>query len=199
MSVRPRTGTMSFGDFLEIVGEDQKADLLDGVMFMASPESLVHNKLVGWLYRLIAEYAENRGLGDVTVNKVAFRLDARQGPEPDVAFVAAARSLVVKPGYVDGPPDLAVEVVSPDSVDRDYERKRRIYETAGVREYWIIDPDEARFTFLRLDANSGRYVEVQPVDHIYRSAVLPGFWLDVRWLAQRPLPPILPIAQQLLR
>lgn len=145
MSIQPRAGTLTFGDFLELVREDQKADLLDGVIFMASPESIAHNDLVSWLTEILGPFVRQRKLGRLTVNKVAFRLAHHVAPEPDIGFVASHREGIIKPGY--GPPDLAVEIVSPESVERDYDRKRRYYETAGVREYWIIDPDERKALF----------------------------------------------------
>src|SRR5688572_21590787 len=98
MRSRTRPGPYTFGDFLELVHEDQKADLLDGVIHMASPESLAHNKLVGFLYRLISDFVEH--LGEVVVNRVAFRISDKGGPEPDVAFVRRDRAGIVKHGYV---------------------------------------------------------------------------------------------------
>jgi Uma2 family endonuclease len=196
MPTQTRTGPYSFGDFLELIQEDQKADLLDGAIYMASPESMDHNDLVAWLTTILRQFIEERGLGRITVNKVAFRLGARSGPEPDVAFVATDRAHLIKPGYVDGPPDLAIEIVSLESIDRDYEIKRRTYEQHGVREYWIIDPDERRATFL-VRSDSG-FTEAPLQAGRFHSTVLPGFNLDPNWLWQRPLPHTLPLVQQLL-
>jgi len=193
---RTVTGTTSFTDFLELIQENQKADLLDGVIYMASPESLDHNDLVFWLGSILRLYVEERRLGRMTVNKVAFRLSHHSAPEPDLAFVKSSRFDRLKSGYVDGPPDLAVEIVSPDSIERDYENKRRRYEEAGVGEYWIIDPLDSSATFLVREGSA--FVERSPKDHIYRSDVLAGFEFDVRWLWQRPLPPTLPIVRGLL-
>ncbi len=192
-----RTGVYSFGDFLELIHEDQKADLIDGVIYMASPESLEHNDLVLWLGTLMRLYVEGRDCGRVTVNKVAYRLTPMNAPEPDLAFVRKDRLHILKKGYVDGPPDLAVEVVSPESVERDYQLKRSRYESAGVAEYWIIDSDERKAFFLANGANG--FTEASVRDHLYESTVLPGFKLDVRWLWQRPLPPALAIVQAMLQ
>ena len=125
---------MLFSEFLELIPEDQKADLLDGVIHLASPESSEHNDLLRWLTVVLDLFIEERRLGRLTINKVAYRLSDRTAPEPDLAFVAVDRVDRIKPGYVDGPPDLAVEIVSSDSVERDYENKRRRYEAAGVLE-----------------------------------------------------------------
>ncbi len=93
-------------------------------------------------------------------------------------------------------PDLAIEIVSPDSVDRDYDLKREIYEKAGVREYWILDPDLHRATFLRLKRR--RYTEIKPTRHIFRSEVLRDLELDVRWLTTTQRPSAHEVVQRLL-
>ena len=193
---RTPAGTTTFSDFLELIREDQKADLLDGVIYLASPENADHNDLLRWLTVVLDLFIEERRLGRLTINKVAYRLSDRTAPEPDLAFVAANRLDRIKPGYVDGPPDLAVEIVSPDSVDRDYEEKRRRYEAAGVLEYWIIDPLESTATFLVREGDA--FVEQVSSEHVYQSRVLEGFELDTRWLWQRPLPATMPIVRRLL-
>ena len=92
------------------------------------------------------------------------------------------------PTYVDGPADLVVEIVSPDSVTRDQRDKLAEYQSAGVPEYWVINPlrKDARFYLLGED---GTY---QPgaidANGIYASQALPGFRLRVSWLWQTPLP-----------
>jgi len=196
MIQRARAGPVTFGEFVEVIQDDEKADLIDGVIHVASPENIEHNDLVSWLTTILRLFVEQCRLGRVMVNKVAFRLADKTAPEPDVAFVRAGRERIIKPGYVDGPPDLAIEIVSPDSAERDYGEKRVRYETAQVLEYWIIDPEQRRATFYGLEPTG--FVDLQPVEHVFRSRVLPGFALDTRWLWQRPLPDTLPIVQGLL-
>jgi Uma2 family endonuclease len=201
MVLRSRPGLNSFADFLELVSEDQKADLLDGVIYMASPENIEHGRLIAWLAKILGCFVEERQLGEVTLNRIAYRLSPKDSPEPDVAFLRTDRSSIIKHGYVDGPPDLAVEVVSPESVERDYEQKRDRYERAGVGEYWIIDPDEKRATLLTLVETPGTapaYREAALDGTIFRSKVVPGFVLDVNWFWQRPLPPALKTVQSML-
>ncbi len=195
MVLRQRTGIFTFADSVELVREDQKADLIDGVIYIASPESTDHNKLLTWLLTIMRAFVEDRSLGEIFVHKVAFRLTPINGPEPDLGFVKTERLGSIKRGYVDGPPDLAVELVSADSVERDYDAKRALFEQAGVNEYWILDQDECRATFLVLD-DSG-FVEKTPVNHIHHSQVLPGFLIDVRQFWQQPLPKTRPIVDRL--
>jgi len=194
--IRRHTGTTTFSEFVELIHEDQKADLLEGVIYLASPENTEHNDLVTWLGAILRIYVEERKLGRITVNKVAFRLSKYDAPEPDIAFVAADREHLIKSGYVDGPPDLAIEVVSPESADRDYDEKRRRYESAGVREYWIIDPLDKITTFLVLEKDA--FGERPMQADVFHSIALPGFFLDTRWLWQRPLPATMGIVKLLL-
>jgi Uma2 family endonuclease len=187
MNLIPRPAAISFEEFCKIIKEGDKGDLLDGVIHMASPDNTDANRLNLWLGGLIDLYVEERDLGLVFTSRVAFRLGDKQGPEPDVAFVRKERRRLVRRGYVDGPPDLAVEIVSPDSVERDYEDKREQYRTAGVVEYWIVDELKQKVTVYQLAAR-GRYQEVRPQKGVLHSRVLPGFWLRPGWLWQEPRP-----------
>jgi Uma2 family endonuclease len=197
MSTVPhREGDVTFEDFLEIVPDGQKADLLDGVIYMASPDNTAANDLNSWLCAVIRTYVDARDLGSVYVSRVAYRIGPKRGPEPDLGFVSKEREATRMRGYIDGPPELAIEIVSPDSVQRDYLQKRAIYEQAGVREYWILDPDERRATFLVL--GRAKFKEHKPVRSIFHSRAVLGLWLDVRWLWADPRPKVLDIVHQLL-
>lgn len=187
MATATKVGAITFEDFCAIIREDQKADLIDGVIYMASPENTDANDLFMWLGGLIDLFVEERELGKVYGSRVAFRLDETQGPEPDIAFVRTKNLHRVKRGHVKGPPDLAIEIVSPDSIERDYEKKREQYRRAGVPEYWIVDEMEQRITLLRRTA-SRAYREVKPRKGVLHSQALPGFWLRPEWLWQEPRP-----------
>lgn len=189
MSAFPaRTDSCTFEDFVALLDDGVKADLIEGVIYMASPDNTDANRLNLWLACVLTLFVETRKLGKIYISRVAYRIGLRNGPEPDIGYVPKELESTRRRGYIDGPPMLAIEIVSPDSVDRDYILKRAMYEQAGVREYWILDPDDGRVTFLRLVKD--RFVEIAPATHIYRSEVLPGFSIGVRWLlaGPRPLP-----------
>ena len=188
---------VTFEDFCFLVKDGQKADLIDGVIYMASPESIEGHRLFKWLYTLLNDYVEERDLGEIFGSRVAFRLDETQSPEPDIAFVDKSRIVHAKRGFFDGQPDASFEIVSPDSIDRDYEKKRGQYEEFGVREYWIIDQLEEIVTLLRLNKR-GKYQEVRPKDGVYHSEVIDSFWLNAKWLWQDPRPRKSKVLKQLL-
>lgn len=187
MKLATRKGDYTYEDFCVLVKDGQKADLIDGVIYMASPESTEANDLFVWLIWLVSGFVDLHELGKVYGSRVAFRISDKHSPEPDIGFVAAKNQRRIRRGHVKGSPDLAIEFVSPESVERDYVRKRFLYERAGVREYWIIDQMKERITLLRRTA-TGRFREVRSKDGELHSRVLPGFWIRLEWLWQDPLP-----------
>jgi Uma2 family endonuclease len=189
MATVTRDKRLTFEDFCALVKDGQKADLLDGVIYMASPDNTDANAVNGWLYALMLLFVQGKKLGWVYVSRVAFLLDEFNAPEPDIGFISTERLDAGERGRVLGEPDLAVEVVSPDSEDRDYVQKRAKYEQAGVREYWIVDELKQKVTLLRLGPN-GKYRQSRPKKGILVSKVLPGFWLRPEWLWQTPLPDV---------
>jgi Uma2 family endonuclease len=176
----------SFEEFCEVIEDGQKADLIDGEIFLASPDSTLNYDIQGFLEELLRRYSRKRCPGKIYGSRVAFRLERRGGPEPDLAFVSEANAYRIRPGYVDGPPDLAIEVVSEDSVARDYVRKRAQYERAGVPEYWIVDPLRREVLCLRLAGEE--FVEEPISGGVARSVAVPGFWIEAAWLFRKPLP-----------
>ncbi|NJK82277.1 MAG: Uma2 family endonuclease [Chloroflexaceae bacterium] len=94
---------------------------------------------------------------------------------------------------LEGPADLVVEVVSPESVQRDQERKYSEYAQYGVNEYWLVDPRPGKQTLTVYQRNAaGQYEGAAPDGQgRFHSAVLGGFWVDGGWLWQEPLPSVL--------
>lgn len=196
--VKPAPDLITVDEFYRLVPDGRKADLLDGVIFMASPDSLRSNELTGFIEYLLRGFVDARNLsGRVFASRFAFRLSPLRAPEPDVAYVGPARLHLVGETGMDGGPDVAVEVVSLESRDRDYTDKKQIYQDAGVTEYWIVDPLEQRVEFHRLQDDRYELVPLEN-DHVFRSAVIPEFWIDVDWLLAVPLPNVYDCLQRLL-
>ena len=191
-------GKLSFEEFLTWCDEDTWAEWVDGSVIMVSAASDRHQNLADFLTAVLRIYVESRDLGSVRSVPFLMRLpDVPSGREPDLLFVAAARRSQLKEAYLDGPADLVVEIVSPESRLRDRGEKFAEYELGGVREYWIVDPELRRADFYRLDPQA-RYRLVEPdAEGKYHSAAIPGFWLRVEWLWQEPLPPVLTVLREL--
>jgi Uma2 family endonuclease len=192
-----RSKAYTFDDFCFLVKNGEKADLIDGVIYMASPENTGANDLFMWMGGLMYDFADVNDLGKVFGSRVALRLNDLHGPEPDLVFIKKKHLRRVKRGHIQGAADLALEIVSPDSIERDYVEKRALYEKAGIHEYWIVDEPEQKVTLLRLDSK-GKYREVRPSKGVLCSQVLTDFWIRPEWLWQNPRPKKLDVLREIM-
>ncbi len=183
---------MSLEDWLILA--DQGGPLtewVDGEAIVFEMPSERHQELIGFLFVLLSWYTRKEHLGKVLFAPMPMRiLSGSRWREPDILFVAAAHAARRTGSSIDGPADLVVEFVSDDSVRRDAQEKFFEYAAAGVAEYWLIDGrpghHEARFFLLGPD-RSYAAADLDPHGR-YHSPNLPGFWLDLAWLWQEPLP-----------
>jgi Uma2 family endonuclease len=189
---------VTFDEFCSLVPDGQKADLIDGVIYMASPDMRRSDKLTNFVHHLLQGFNDARGLGgEVFGSRFAFKITEIRAPEPDVAYVCPERLHLVSERHMNGGPDIAVEIVTRDSRDRDYGEKRRLYQEAGVREYWIIDPIQQCVEFLRLGDRGYDAVRLER-SRTFHSRVLPEFWMDLQWLLAYPVPNSYQCLQQIL-
>ncbi|MCS7056617.1 MAG: Uma2 family endonuclease [Thermoflexales bacterium] len=179
---------MTYEEFLAWAPEGGLTEWIDGEGVQYMPATNVHQRVVNLLIVLLTLYLSLRRLGKVYSGPYALRAKPDgNAREPDVFVVTRDNPGQESMKAFVGPADVVVEVISDDSVFRDRVTKFDEYEAAGVREYWLIDPRPGRnrAEFYVLDTAVGRYRPASlEADRIFRSAVLPGFWLDVEWLWQ---------------
>jgi Uma2 family endonuclease len=177
--------------------EEVKAELIEGVVYRASPVSVFHgnphNDVAGWLYIYRAATPGTDSAVDSTV-----RLDANNVPQPDAALYVlpafGGRVRISDDGYVEGPTELAVEI-STSSVSYDLGPKLAAYARNGIREYivWRTEDEAIDWFVLRND----RYEPLAPgPDGVTRSEVFPGLWLDAAAMAARDATRVNAVLQQ---
>jgi len=188
---------LSYEEFLRQYDEDTRAEWVDGEVVLLTPASDRHQDLSDFLTAALRTYVEVKKLGIVRSAPFQMKLGPTlPGREPDLLFVAKKHRSRFKENYLDGPADLVIEIVSPESRLRDRGEKLAEYEAAGVREYWLLDPEEKRADFYVL-GDDGRYDRRRPQRGRYLSEVLAGFELNVAWLWAEPLPPVLNVLKEL--
>lgn len=137
--------------------EGQRAELLDGQMYMMAPPNRIHQEIVGELFGIIRNYIKsNNGQCKPYIAPFAVFLnkDEYTYVEPDISVICDKDKLNEK--GCQGAPDWVIEIVSPGSQRMDYMIKLFKYQTAGVREYWIVDKAKDRiivYDFERDDMN----------------------------------------------
>src|SRR5690348_103160 len=135
------TTKMTARQFL-MLGEDPpgvRLELVNGEVAVSPSPTPDHSNVIVPLIILIGTHNRERDLGELfqDVDTILDRFNVRR---PDVLFFFKNRTHLVGKKAMEGPPDLAVEVLSPSSVEVDREDKFAQYRDAGVRFYWIVDP-----------------------------------------------------------
>lgn len=136
--------------------DDRRAELINGVLYDMTPPGTRHQAIVaGMVTDLTLHVREQGGSCKVYGAPVAVRLNCEPNDEswvePDVVVVCDPAKISDR--GCEGAPDLAVEVVSPSSRQKDYLIKTLAYERAGVREYWIVDASCEQVTVYRFEAD----------------------------------------------
>lgn len=127
--------------------EGTRAELIDGELYNMAPPNRKHQEIISGLIWLLCDYIQRKGGSyKAYVSPFAVNLNADDSTyvEPDALVVCDPAKLSDR--GCEGAPDFVVEVVSPSSVRMDYVKKLNLYLEAGVREYWIVDPDKAMTT-----------------------------------------------------
>jgi len=178
---------VTFEDYLEHYAYDY-CEWVDGTVIQLFPAGKSHNALIAYLAFLFQIYFEWKPIGEVIILLFPMKLRViNRGRMPDLIVCINDNPHPSTATFIDGPADICVEVISPESVGRDRGKKFDEYERGGVPEYWLIDPLRKEARFYRLDI-SGHYQAHDPEEGFYRTPALPGFMLQVSTLWQEKLP-----------
>lgn len=177
----PFQGGWSESDYLALSeSTNQLVELKQGRVEVLPMPTMAHQLIVTFLYDAIRAFARPKNLGIALIAPLRVRLAPGEFREPDVIFMLKEHRVRAANEFWEGA-DLIMEVVSrdPGSQKRDLVEKRADYESAGVPEYWIVDPFEKRITVLTLDGSAyAVYGEFEPGQQA-GSQLLPGFAVEV--------------------
>ena len=173
-----------------------RAELIDGIVHMPSPVSIVHGDFHVRLSWWLSSYAAvTRGCAACAAGTWLMSPDS--APQPDLAFRILPEyggQSTIKGNYAAGAPELIIEVSHTTSA-RDAGVKLRLYERCGVREYVIVQPGKKHITWRELV--NGKYRDIAPdADGLFRSRVFPGLWLNPSALWNNDLPGLAACVQQ---
>ncbi|HID51129.1 MAG TPA: Uma2 family endonuclease [Anaerolineae bacterium] len=178
--------------------EIKKAELIEGVVYVASPIHLQkhadpHFDIIGWLAAYRAATPGVKGSDNATL-----RLDFENEPQPDALLrletAVGGRSHVTDDDYLEGAPELIVEIAA-SSASYDLHDKRRAYGRNGVQEYLVWQTYEQAVVWFAL--REGVYEPLQPDEKgILRSEIFPGLWLLPKALWENDLAALLAVLQE---
>lgn len=180
----PKEERYTFADVLTW-DEQERVELIDGASVMMAPPSRIHQKISAELGRQLGNYLEGKKC-EVYAAPFAVRLFEKAGDRPEDVdtLVEPDLSVICDPNKLDdmgckGAPDLIIEILSPSTQRHDRLVKYNLYQRAGVREYWIVDPAAESIQSFVLE--DGRYTAAgfgSPGD-VLKVNVLDGCFIEL--------------------
>ncbi len=177
----PMQGHWSHEDYLTLTdGTNRLIEYTNGQIEVLPVPTIEHQLILTYLFRMLDGFVVQRQLGVVLTAGTRVYIEPDRYREPDLVFNFTASHARSNRRYYDGA-DLVMEVVSddPESRVRDIEDKRAEYALAGIREYWIVDPQEQQITVLQLASARYEWHGIFKAGDNATSDLLAGFSLDV--------------------
>jgi Uma2 family endonuclease len=143
------TRKLTYRDFVRFPDDGQRHELIDGTHYVTPSPITRHARLCMRLIKPLADYLELHPIGEVFGARLDCVMSFFDVVEPDVAVILNDQKQIITKKNVRGAPALVAEVLSPGTSRRDRRQKRDLYAREGVREYWIIDPDDNVVTVFR--------------------------------------------------
>ena len=167
---------MTVEEFMNIDDEPNRHELIKGELLTMTPPKPLHGRIVTNLTIILGLYVKAKRLG-VVYGDSGYHLE--HDPDtvlgPDISFVSAQRVGQSEEHYYDGPPDLAVEVLSPNDRKGDVERKLAVYLETGARSVWHVNP---RRRTVDIISSTGERRTLHETDELVDDTV-PGFCVKV--------------------
>ncbi|HLO48021.1 MAG TPA: Uma2 family endonuclease [Kamptonema sp.] len=178
----------------EATPENFKAELIEGVVYVASPVRVFHGVPHAALITWLGVYCTATP-GIAVADNTTTRLDLDNEPQPDalLRIEIGGTSTISEDGYIEGTPELVAEIAT-SSAAIDLGAKKNAYRRNGVQEYLVWQTFENRFSWFRLEAEE--FVLIAPdADGIIRSSTFPGLWLAVAALLEGNMIEVLNVLQ----
>ena len=153
--------------------------LIGGDLIMVPASTPYHQRILRRIGFLILQHAEKNDLGEVLYSPIDVYFGEEDTFQPDIIFISKERSEIIGETKIEGVPDLIIEILSPSSAYYDLGRKYRVYEKAGVIEYWIVHPEKKGIdVYINRD---DRFQLIQAAEEmgIVKSELLKGFEVEL--------------------
>ena len=184
--VRLAESPITFEQFLDMTGEDDELELVNGVLVERMSASTPHEERCRWLDWVLTGYVDVRGLGVVLGSRSAVEINAFQARVPDILFVRADRRSIVQNRALYGAPDLVIEVVSPNDRPSDLLALQADYRSLGVEEILFLDTQKRSLLVLRRRGSD--YDANTLTSGTFHSETVAGFHFELEDLFQDSLP-----------
>ena len=181
-----RDRVYTYDDYRQLP-EGAPYQLIGGELVLTPAPTSYHQIISGRLEFKMMDHVTADNLGIVLYAPIDVYLEKTETYQPDIVFVTQERLGIIKPEKIEGAPDLVVEILSPSTAYYDLRKKYRSYEKHGVREYWIVDPEEKSIQVFTLDKGKFKLDQEAAQEGSVCSRVIAGLTIDVADVFTNPV------------
>jgi Uma2 family endonuclease len=171
---------LTYEEFRQLPDDGKRYELVCGKVHVTPAPATRHQAIVQNLSGNLWPFVIKNRLGEVWTAPLDVRLAGETALQPDLIFISNARAGIIQVDWIEGAPDLVVEVLSPSTTAFDRATKRPIYAEAGVSEFWLIDPQAKTLEVLKLQGKKYFVDATLAGDQILTSDLFPGWQLPLR-------------------
>jgi Uma2 family endonuclease len=169
----------TYADYLR-TPEDERYELIEGELLMTPAPSMRHQRISGDLYSEVRAFVNENDLGNVFYAPCDVHLDNQNVVQPDILFVSKERLNIISEKNIQGAPDLVIEIISEWSAYRDLVQKKKLYARFGVKEYWIVLPEESSVEVYTLKDDTFRLHKSYGKDDTLKSPLLQKLKIELK-------------------
>jgi Uma2 family endonuclease len=171
---------ITFEEFRQFPIDGKRYELVRGEVHVTPSPATRHQAIVQNLAMILGPHVIKNNLGEVYTAPLDVRLGRDTALQPDLIFISNARAAIILENWIEGAPDLVVEVSSPSTSTYDRATKLPIYAESGVSEYWLIDSQAKTVEVLKLQGKKYLVDAFLAGDQTLSSDLFPGWQLPLR-------------------
>ncbi|ACV61842.1 protein of unknown function DUF820 [Desulfofarcimen acetoxidans DSM 771] len=164
-------------DYLKL-DDGNRYELIGGKLLMVPSPVVKHQRILYKLSQKISKFVDKNCLGEVFIAPLDVYLGS-QTVQPDIFFISRERLEIVEE-YVQGAPDLIVEILSPATMSRDRKKKRKLYFDSGVKEYWMVATDDRLVEVLIAGEKEWRWGGIFDCEDVLTTSLMPGLEIKLQ-------------------
>ncbi len=169
----------TYEDYLK-TPDGERYELIEGKLLMTPAPVPRHQRISRKIEFILEKFITENDLGELFYAPCDVYLDNENVVQPDILFISKERLNMIGDKNIQGPPDLAIEIVSESAAYRDLVQKKRLYARFGVKEYWIVLPKEESIEIYTLKDNTYLLSSTYNKDNILESACLKGLRIELK-------------------
>ena len=181
-SVQPKTKRelLTYDDYVTFPDNDGiRKEIIEGELFMSPAPSIKHQLILRNLFRVLDNFIMEHNLGEIFFAPCDVIFSNINIMQPDILFISNENSKILTALNIKGAPDLIIEILSPSTIENDRIYKKLVYEKFGVKEYWIVDPQEEMIEVWALKGANFQLHKKATKTQKFKSNLLEDFELDL--------------------